>query len=113
MFRFVTVCLSFAVFSTAALAEKLSGQEVAALMAQGPLAFKAGSVGKFNADGTFDFQHRNSSEAGTFKVISNGNVEIRDTATNKKIRFYFDRGADGVALIYTGGANKGKRYPLK
>ncbi|MEO0401296.1 MAG: hypothetical protein AAF214_02870 [Pseudomonadota bacterium] len=95
------------------MAEKLSGKEVASLMGAGPLAFQAGSVGVFKADGSFDFQHRNSGEAGTFKVFSNGNVEIHDTATNKRIRFYFDRGADGVALIYTSGPGKGKRYPLK
>lgn len=110
--RFVIILLSLVVWSTAAIADRMKGQEVASLMAQGPLQFEAGSVGIFKQDGTFTFTHRSSSEAGTFKVFSNGNVEIHDAATNRKIRFHFVRQKDGTpALIYAKG--NGKQYRLK
>lgn len=112
MFRFLLICLSLSFVSTAALAQKMKGAEVAALMGAGPLEFQAGSVGNFGADGTFTFKHTTYDEAGTFKIFSNGNVQIHDEATGKKVRFYFVRQDDGTpALIYSKG--NGKRFPLK
>ncbi|KUF09421.1 hypothetical protein [Pseudoponticoccus marisrubri] len=102
--------------ATAAHAEKLGGQQVATLLSQGPIAFEAGSVGIFRSDGTFEFKHRSSSEKGTFRVFSNGNVEILDTRTGKKIVFYFDKRPQDAkpALIYKSGTSvNGKRYPMK
>ncbi|MEL6450220.1 MAG: hypothetical protein AAFQ19_03095 [Pseudomonadota bacterium] len=112
MLRMFLMMVSMAVWATAAVADRMSGQEVASLMAQGPLEFEAGSVGVFQGDGSFTFTHTSYNEAGTFKVFSNGNVEIHDKATNKKVRFHFVRQSDGTpALIYAKG--NGYQYRLK
>lgn len=97
-----------------ALAERMSGQDVAALLGKGRVEFQAGSIWTTLSANTYRFMHRNSSEAGTFKIFGNGDVEILDQASGSTMRFYFDRGADGVpALIYLTGAGTGKRYPIK
>ncbi|WP_420012272.1 hypothetical protein [Tateyamaria sp.] len=112
MLRVLLICLSLFAISSPAMADRMSGSEVAALMASGPLEFEAGSVGVFNPDGSFMFKHNSYDEAGTFKVFKNGRVEIHDKTRNKKVRFHFERGADGTPeLIYAKG--NGKRYPLK
>ncbi|MEM6371380.1 MAG: hypothetical protein AAF727_01170 [Pseudomonadota bacterium] len=112
MLRIFVICLSLCWMPLPAAAERMSGAEVAALMASGPLEFQAGSVGQFNGDGTFTFNYTSYDEAGTFKVFKNGRVEIHDKTRNKKVRFHFERGADGTpALIYANG--NGKRFPLK
>jgi hypothetical protein len=108
----ILMCLALCAFSTAAMAERMKGAEVAALMAAGPLEFEAGSVGSFGADGSFTFSHTTYDEAGTFKIFKNGNVDILDKTTGKKVRFHFVRGSDGrPALVYAKGG--GKQYPLK
>ena len=105
--RFIALLASFMMLSTAAIADRMSGQEVANLLTQGPLEFEAGSVGMFKSDGTFTFTHNSYDEAGTFKVFSNGNVEIHDKTRNKKVRFHFVRQKDGTpALIYAKGNRK-------
>lgn len=97
-----------------AFAERLTGQEVAQLMSGKPIRFVAGSEWRTLPNGRYVFSHNNSSEEGTFKVFSNGTVEILDEKSGRKIRFYFDLGADGTpALIYITGGGKGKRYPIK
>lgn len=113
MVRFLMACAAVVLMSGAAMADRLKGKEAAALLAAGPLQFQAGSVATFKPDGTFDFQHANAAETGTFKISPNGNVEIRDAATKKKSKFYFDRKANGTTVVYTSGPNKGRRYPLK
>lgn len=118
MFRYLKTTFFATAFLFGSLAtaqaERLSGQEVAALFSKGRIVFKAGSEWTTLPNNMYRFKHQNSSEAGTFKIFGNGNVEILDTASGKKIRFYFDRGSDGVpALIYLNGAGKGKRYPIK
>ena len=90
----------------------MSGQDVANLLAQGPISFEAGSVGTFNGDGTFTFTHSTYKERGTFRVFSNGNVEIRDEVKNKTVRFHFVRQKDGTpALVYAGG--NGREFRVK
>ena len=96
------------------LAERMTGQEVAQLMSKGKIEFQAGSVWTTLPGGEYTFDHRNSSEAGTFKIFQKGDVHILDEETGKTIKFYFDKGADGVpALIYLNGPGKGNRYPIK
>lgn len=111
-----TLCLAvlLAIPSTSALAEKLDGNEVAKLLSSGTLEFQAGSVWRTLPGNTYVFDHRSSSEEGSFKIFQNGNVHIFDEKTGDTIKFRFDRDSDGViSLTYLNGGGKGRTYPLK
>ena len=114
VFKSLSIAAALVCAASTAMAEKLSGQEVAALFAKGTVSFQAGSVWQTLPGNTYTFKHRSYSEAGTFKIFGNGNGEILDEATGKKVTFFFDRGADGLpALIYTTGGKRSKPFPIK
>jgi hypothetical protein len=112
MLRILLMSLILLFAGTTAFADRMSGADVAGMMAAGPLAFEAGSVGVFNGDGSYVFEHQKYTEEGTFKVFSNGNVEIYDERKKRTVRFHFVRQKDGrPALIYAKG--NGKEYRMR
>ena len=112
MLRILLISLSLLFAGTAAFADRMSGKEVAAMMATGPLEFEAGSVGTFDGDGSYVFTHQSYTEEGAFKVYANGNVEIYDERKKRTVRFHFVRQKDGrPALVYAKG--NGKEYRMR
>lgn len=116
--RFLTfaaaVIASTLISGTSALAERMSGQEVASLLSKGRVEFQAGSVWQTQSAGRYVFTHGSRGEEGTYKLFSNGEVHILDEKTGDTIKFYFDKDEAGVpALIYLQGASKGRRFPIK
>ncbi|WP_143529916.1 hypothetical protein [Salibaculum halophilum] len=103
-----------ALAATPALADRMSGADVADLLTRGTIEFQAGSVWTTLPNGRYVFEHESSDEAGTYTLYSSGEVRIVDEASGQTIRFYFERGEDGVpALVYLNGPGAGKAYPIE
>ena len=99
-------------FSFCANAEPLSGAEVSDLFSDGKLRFVAGSVGDFQADGSYTFRHGSSSQSGNYVISSDGVVTFTDRNTEHS--FMIDRNENGkLDLIYTGGPQSGDKYRLR
>jgi hypothetical protein len=103
-----------ALAATPTLADRMSAEDVANLLARGTIEFQAGSVWRTLPNGRYVFEHAGSEEAGPYTLYSSGEVHIVDEASGETIRFYFERGKDGVpALVYLNGPGAGKAYPIE
>lgn len=112
--RLLIATVAVLIAPLSALAEQMNGQQVAAMMSEGKLRFKAGSVGTFGSDGTYVFRHGSGREKGTYEISKDGLVTIYDELSGKHISFTFDQPAKGKpSLTYLSGPGKGKSYRLR
>jgi phosphate-selective porin len=103
-----------ATLSAASAADPMTGADVKTFFAAGKFKAAAGSVFGFNADGTFEIDHSNGSESGTWSVAADGTVTRQRDGASKPDVFYIDVNAKGKrTIIYTAGKYKGKKFPLR